>query len=260
LKQRQQQADAASCAVPDCTDPSHAHGHSHAHSHADDHGHDHGHTHAHGTTAAEKYGIDTFVYSRRRPFHPKKLQDLIAFLPVKNAQRDNWIDHIPADGWSLTKLLEGRLYVFEKANELAILHTIVRSKGFVWIANHPNSAFHWSQAGAHLALNPLGMWWAATSLDVWPDAGDNASGEVGKLLEEFDLSSRWGDRRQELVFIGIGMLRGEIEALFDACLLTDDEMQQLDDFMLDQPNAVVVKDCDTSQATPFGRMVHERAE
>lgn len=38
-------------------------------------------------------------------------------------------------------------FVRGQANELAILHTIVRSKGFVWIANHPNSAFHWSQAG-----------------------------------------------------------------------------------------------------------------
>ena len=37
------------------------------------------------------------------------------------------------------------------------------------------------------------------------------------------------------------MLRQEIEALFDACLLTDAEMQQLDEFMLDQPNAVVVE-------------------
>ena len=72
--------------MPNCADPSHAHGQSHGHSHAHEHGHEHGHTHAHGTTAAEKYGIDTFVYSRRRPFHPKKLQDLIAFLPVKNAQ------------------------------------------------------------------------------------------------------------------------------------------------------------------------------
>ena len=59
-------------------------------------------------------------------------------------------------------------------------------------------------AGAHLALHPLGMWWAATSLDAWPDSGDSASAEVGKVLEEFDLSTRWGDRRQELVFIGIG--------------------------------------------------------
>ena len=60
------------------------------------------------------------------------------------------------------------------------------------------------RSGAHLALHPLGMWWAATSLEVWPDSGNSASAEVGKVLEEFDLSSRWGDRRQELVFIGIG--------------------------------------------------------
>ena len=44
---------------------------------------------------------------------------------------------------SLTKLMENKLHVSskesrEKKNELAILHSIVRSKGFAWIANHPN--------------------------------------------------------------------------------------------------------------------------
>ena len=38
----------------------------------------------------------------------------------------------------------------------------------------------------------------------------------------------------------LGMQRHEIEALFDACLLTDEEMKQFDDFMHDQPNAVLV--------------------
>jgi len=236
------------CAVPDCADPSHAHGHSHGHEH------DHGHTH--GTSAAEKYGITTFVYSRRKPFHPKKLQDLIAFLPVKNAQRDNWIDHIPAEGWSLSKLMAGKLHVSDQGNELSILHSIVRSKGFVWIANHPNSAFHWSQAGSHLALHPLGMWWAATALEVWPDGGDNSSSEVSKVLDEFDLQTRWGDRRQELVFIGIGMVQSDIEALFDACLLTDEEMAQFEEYMVDQPNVVAVKSTDS---TPTGRSVHSMA-
>jgi len=49
------------------------------------------------------------------------------------------------------------------------------------------------------------MWWAATALNVWPDGGDNTSNDVAKVLDEFDLGTRWGDRRQELVFIGIGM-------------------------------------------------------
>ena len=278
--QQAKEIAADACTDVDCSDPSHAHGttkqaqahahaHTHDHTHADSctapdgmdgshsrghthdagHGHHHGHGHTHETTAAEKYGISTFVYSRRKPFHPKKLQDLIAFLPVKNAQRENWIDHIPADGWSLSKLVEGKLHsssinVGGKGNEHAILHTIVRSKGFVWIANHPNSAFHWSQAGAHLALHPLGMWWAATSLEGWPDSGKSTSEEVGKILAEFDLETRWGDRRQELVFIGIGMLQNEIEELLDSCLLTDAEMLEFDEYMQDQPNAVIVKASD----------------
>jgi len=206
-------ASADACAVPDCADPSHAHGHSHGHEH------DHGHTH--GTSAAEKYGITTFVYSR-----------------------------------SLSKLMAGKLHVSDQGNELSILHSIVRSKGFVWIANHPNSAFHWSQAGAHLALHPLGMWWAATALEVWPDGGDNSSSEVSKVLDEFDLQTRWGDRRQELVFIGIGMVQSDIEALFDACLLTDEEMAQFEEYMVDQPNVVAVKSTDS---TPTGRSVHSMA-
>ena len=49
------------------------------------------------------------VYSARRPFHPGKLQKLIALLPVKAAVRENWIDHMPVDAWSLTKLLEGSM-------------------------------------------------------------------------------------------------------------------------------------------------------
>ena len=43
---------------------------------------------------------------------------------------------------------------------------------------------------------------------------------------------KWGDRRQELVFIGVDMVEEEITALFDACLLNDHEMLQFEELMV----------------------------
>jgi len=37
------------------------------------------------------------------------------------------------------------------------------------------------------------------------------------------------------------MIESEIEALFDACLLTDEEMAQFEEYMQDQPNTVAVR-------------------
>ena len=53
------------------------------------------------------------------------------------------------------------------------------------------------------------------------------SSEVGHIMREFDLEGGgpWGDRRQEIVFIGVGMDQAKIENLMDACLLTDEEME-----------------------------------
>ena len=43
-----------------------------------------------------------------------------------------------------------------------------------------------------------------------------------------DFSGRHGDRKQEIVFIGIKLDRKDVEAKLDACLLTDDEMKEYD--------------------------------
>ncbi len=109
---------------------------------------------------------------------------------------------------------------------VATMHSVVRSKGFVWVSSQWQNALYWSHAGAHFEMQPLGMWWAATARSKWPDAGDQNSDEVHKILEEFDVEGGvHGDRRQELVFIGVGMDQAQIEGLLDACLLTDTELE-----------------------------------
>ena len=76
----------------------------------------------------EAYGITSFVYRARRPFHPKRFVDLV---------ESEW----PG---------------------------VVRSKGFFWLASRPSHAGSWSQAGAVARHGAAGLWWAAVPQEQWP--------------------------------------------------------------------------------------------
>jgi len=96
---------------------------------------------------------------------------------------------------------------------------VLRVKGFFWLASRHNHAGIWSQAGRAFRDDLAGRWWASLPKDEWPDE-PVAQEEIHRLHEE-----PYGDRRQELVFIGAGMDRSWIEARLDDCLLDDVEMQ-----------------------------------
>jgi len=60
------------------------HDHKHDHSQDGDHGHDHGHEHDHEHDHLhpdEKYGVESFVYRRSRPFHPERFTDFLEDVP-----------------------------------------------------------------------------------------------------------------------------------------------------------------------------------
>ena len=70
----------------------------------------------------EEYGITSFVYRSRRPFHPERFWNYI---------NENW-----------------------HAN-------IIRSKGLFWLASRKNEALNWSQAGGSLKADKAGVWWCS---------------------------------------------------------------------------------------------------
>ncbi|HAV1480364.1 TPA: GTP-binding protein [Enterobacter hormaechei subsp. steigerwaltii] len=81
------------------------------------------------TPETEEYGITSFVFRARRPFHPTRF-----------------------------------CYFLE--NELG---GVVRSKGYFWLASRPEYAGSWSQAGGVARQGLGGMWWASVPRDQWPD-------------------------------------------------------------------------------------------
>lgn len=84
-------------------------------------------------TETEEYGISSFVYRRDRPFHPKRLADLL--------------DGDMNDG---------------------LFAQVLRSKGLMWIASRNDWAYDWSQAGCSIRMDPVGFWWAAAPEEEWP--------------------------------------------------------------------------------------------
>lgn len=133
---------------------------------------------------SEEYGISSFAYRARRPFHPGRLRDLVAS---------------------------------------AVFEPILRSKGIMWLASRSDHAAIWSQAGVCCGLADGGLWWADTPRDDWPSATDGP-GEAELLDEiAVDWLPGVGDRRQEFVVIGQDLDELAVRAALEDCLLTDEE-------------------------------------
>lgn len=122
----------------------------------------------------EEYGIRSFVYRAKRPFHPEQ------FYSVLNTR-------FPG---------------------------VIRAKGHFWIASRPNWIGEMSLAGKILRTEGLGSWWVAVPRERWP------SSEAFVSLINRHWTPTWGDRRQELVFIGgPEMDEAVIRSALDNCLI-----------------------------------------
>lgn len=99
---------------------------------------------------------------------------------------------------------------------------VLRSKGFFWLATRNDVAGSLSQAGGVCRHGPAGMWWAAQPRAEWPQ-DDELAAEIAADWHGEPEDASIGDRRQELVLIGVALDAQRWREKFDACLLTDDE-------------------------------------
>jgi G3E family GTPase len=85
-----------------------------------------------------------------------------------------------------------------------------------WIAGRDQHIGGWAQSGRILLIHPMQLWYAEVPEDQW---------EATTLEEKENIRSNFegsfGDRRQAIVFIGIGPKQDDLVAALDACLLTD---------------------------------------
>lgn len=125
----------------------------------------------------EEYGISSFVYRARRPFHPERFWRVIS---------RQW----PG---------------------------VLRSKGFFWLATRMAWIGEWHQAGGACRYGHAGTWWCTAPKQYWPDDPE------ARLRIHRNMQEPYGDRRQEVVLIGIGMDKTALSQMFDQALLTDEE-------------------------------------
>ena len=96
---------------------------------------------------------------------------------------------------------------------------VIRAKGHFWIATRPSWVGEISQTGAAVKNEALGTWWSAVPRDRWPDNNEWRD----RVLSNWD--PVFGDRRQEIVFIGLSdhMNEAALRAQLASCLIDEDE-------------------------------------
>jgi G3E family GTPase len=127
-------------------------------------------------------------------------------------------DHVPeTEEYGVSSFVYRARRPFDPARVHAVLNGdlpgVIRAKGHFWLATRPDWVAEFSLAGAVSTVKPMGTWWATVPRDRWP-THDGARDYLAQQWQD-----PWGDRRQEIVFIGAGMDRAAITRALDAALV-----------------------------------------
>jgi G3E family GTPase len=98
---------------------------------------------------------------------------------------------------------------------------IIRAKGLFWLASRPNDAINFSQAGGSSRLETAGVWWISMP---YAERMQYQAFVANKDYIESKWSKEWGDRTNELVFIGQDIDKENMIETLEKCLLTTEEV------------------------------------
>jgi G3E family GTPase len=126
----------------------------------------------------DEYGINSFVFRARKPFHPDRFA--------------KFLEKAPAG--------------------------VLRAKGYFWLATRPEAVGLYQLAGSSSSFSGIGQWWCVVGERFWPSDKE----ERQKIHDIWD--KNFGDRRQEIVFIGTDLSKDGIVDQLNDCLLTDQEI------------------------------------
>lgn len=103
---------------------------------------------------------------------------------------------------------------------------VIRAKGLFWLASRPDTALNFSQAGGSSRLESAGVWWCSMP---YSERIKYSSFVHNKEVIESRWSKIWGDRMNEIVFIGQDMDKPQMINDLQGCLLTDKEVESFNE-------------------------------
>ena len=162
--------------------------------------------------------LDTGLFDFERAHeHPMWAKELYGFA-----------DHVPeTEEYGVASYVYRARQPFVPEKIMAVLNGelpgVIRAKGHFWIATRPDWVAEFSLAGALSSVKPLGTWWATVPKERWPDHESAQQYLTSHWVEP------WGDRRQEIVFIGAGIDWPRITARLNAALVAETTASSVED-------------------------------
>jgi len=137
------------------------------------------------TPETVEYGITSFVYRSRTPFNPRRLYDFF--------------------------------------QDCEMFDNVIRAKGFFWLPTRSELICTMQKAGAIMDCSVNGFWLACTPKSKWAEDAESFKAIEAEIMKDWD--EKFGDRKQEMVFIGKNMNKEKIFKALDACLMTAEEIK-----------------------------------